>query len=548
MEEIVSSYLKDALEKCDLQKYLSDLSIEVPTERKFGDYTSNIALIISGKEHKKPLDIALAIKTEVEKAADIKSVEIAGPGFINIRLKDELYFRELKNVIKEGANYGKSDLYSGKRVNVEYVSANPTGPLHIGNARGGPIGEVIANIFSFSGAEVCREFYVNDIGGQIGRFGESLYYWFAVKEDDRIPFPENGYPGDYVKILSEEIQKEEKDRILELKEKEDLVDFFSREGLRRIVRSIKDDVALIGVEFDKWSYQSEFENSGKTDQIIEKLEKKNATAKKEGALWFINPSDPELKDKESVLRKSGTGDYTYFADDIAYHIDKFDRGFDHLVDVWGANHHGHIARLKSAIGALDYPSDHFDIVLYQYVRLKKAGESVKMGKRFGNFVTLRQIIESGVTADAFKYFILSQNPNTPFDFDIQLASDTSEKNPVFYIKYAHARICSILNKAGEYDLGEADLSLLKSDEEMVLIKEITDFPSVIIKASQNYQIQALPHFAYKISSLFHNFYSQYQVIGEDKKLSLARLLLVTAVKNIIANSLCVCGIEAPQKM
>jgi len=548
MEELVKNILRETFEKKGWQKYLPLLTVEVPSNKEFGDFSTSIALIIAKKEKQNPVDLAIELKDLIKVEKRIKRVDVAGPGFVNIFLDEEVYFKELKNILKEGSSYGRSEIYKNKKMNVEYVSANPTGPLHIGNSRGGPIGEVLANIFSFLGAEVCREFYVNDIGGQIDRFGESLYYWFAVKEDDRIVFPENGYPGEYVKELSDTIQKEEKEKIGLIIEKEELVQFFAREGLRRIIHAIKEDVALLGIKFDKWSYQSEFENSGKTDEIIKKLENANATTKNEGALWFANPSDPDLKDKESVLKKSGTGDYTYFADDIAYHADKFDRGFDHLIDVWGANHHGHIARIKSAMKALQYPSEKLDIILYQYVRLKKGGESVKMGKRLGNFVTLRQVIESGVSPDAFKYFILSQNPNTPFDFDIQLASDTTEKNPVFYIKYAHARICSILEKAGEFDVSKADLTLLNKVEEQSLFKEIVLFPSLMKKISDDFQLQALPHFAYRIASLFHNFYANCQVISEDKKLTLSRLCLIQATKHVIASSLNICGIEAPEKM
>jgi arginyl-tRNA synthetase len=490
---------------------------------------------------------------------------------MNIFLKDSIYLEELNKILNQKENYGKGAKKS-TRVLVEYVSANPTGPLHIGNARGGPIGESLANLFSFLGYPTEREFYVNDLGGQIERFAKSIYYWYAKKSDSKAEFPEGGYPGDYIKEISEAIQKEHAEKLKGLKDEGELIEFFKKEGLYHTIKSIREDCKLINIEFDNWINQSDFEHSGKSEQTIQVLEEKGATAKKEGALWFKNPNDPELQDRESVLKKSDEkGTLTYFADDIAYHVDKIERGFDLMIDVWGPGHHGHIPRLKSAIRALGYKGDGLQILLYQQVRLMKAGRPVAMGKRLGNFVTLRQVIESGVMPDAYKYFILSQNPNTPFDFDLQLAADTSEKNPVFYIKYAHARICSILKKAeidvistprgqsgaeksdndGEWatvDLHGADLTLLTDPKEVVLYKELIKFPEILEGISSDFQIQTLPHFAYKIATLFHDFYSSCRVITDDKKMTSARLSLVLATKYILKNSLNILGIEAPEKM
>lgn len=545
-------------------------AVDVPPKREWGDFSTNIALMIG---QTRPEYIARNVADEIvlklREIDEIARAEIAGPGFINITLKDRIYFEELAKIVKEGESYGKSDIGKGTKVNVEYVSANPTGPLHIGNARGGPIGESIAKLFKFLGYEVEEEFYVNDIGGQIDKLAQSLLYHYEVKADARIQFPEGGYPGEYIKEISEEVQEEKASELEVIKKREDLLKFFEKEGLAILVRKLKDDCALLGINFNRWSYQSDIEYSGRADEVVEELEEKRATVKKEGALWFKSPEDPDLADRESVLRKSDEKKtLTYFADDIAYHKEKFDRGNKILVNVWGANHHGHVPRMKAAMNAIGYPGDALHIILYQYVRLKNAGEVFRMAKREGNFVTLREVIEAGVAPDAFKYFILSQNPNTPFDFDIQLAKDTSEKNPVYYIKYAHARICSILAKSQmddrptdkqttdeshegsklELALGEVDFSLLNNEKEQALYKEVVKFPELVQEIHDDFQMQALPHFAYKIAGLFHDFYQSCQVLTEDKELTRSRLSLILATKHVLANALSILGIEAPEKM
>ncbi len=549
MKELVREKIIEAVKKADFS-IPQNFSIETPPKPEMGDFATNIAMMIAGRDGANPREVAEKITLLMKPVKDFLKVEIAGPGFINIFIKEEIYYAEIMRILAEKENYGRGSKKKQK-IQVEYISANPTGPLHVGNARGGPIGETVAKLLEFLGYEVGREFYVNDMGLQIERFGRSLYYWFAKKEDKGLDFPADGYPAPYVKEISEQIQKDKKEELTKIKDESELIEFFIKEGLCYTIKSVREDSELIGIKFDNWFYESDLQHSGKSDKAINTLKEKGFTVSKEGALWFKNPEDPELKDKESVLVKSDGKTPTYFADDIAYHIDKFERGFDRLIDVWGANHHGHLPRFKVAMKALGHAEDQIEVLFYQYIRLKKAGKSVSMGKRLGNFVTLRQVIESGVEPDAFKYFILAQNSNTPFDFDLKLAADTSEKNPVYYIKYAHARICSILAKAGESaveKLEEVDLKLLKNDKEVALYKELINFSGLINTAVTDFQIQALPHFAYKIASLFHDFYANCQVIGTDKKLSASRLSLVMATKYILANTLSICGIEAPEKM
>ncbi len=528
-------------------------NIDVPPRKEFGDYATNIALMINQREPQLlPRDIADNVALKLKESSIITKVEVAGPGFINITLSGDLYFNELGKILGSAENYGRSLIGRGKRVDIDYVSANPTGPLHIGNARGGPLGEAIANLLEFLGYDVTREFYVNDIGGQVNRLAESLNYWYEVKFDDRVSFPEGGYPAEYVKETSELIQQEKQSELGAMR-REDRIELFKREGLFHLIKSIREDCRLLDINYDVWFYQSDLENSGKTDHVVDRLVEMGATVKKEGALWFKLSDDPELADRENVLRKSDEkGTYTYYADDVAYHSDRYEnRGFDLIINIWGANHHGHVPRMKAAIAALGYPTDKLEVILYQYVRLKNGGEAVSMGKRLGNFATLRQVIEAGVAPDAFKYFILAQNPNTPFDFDVAQAADASEKNPVYYIKYAHARIFSILRKAGEQGLAtfeNADLKLLVHEKEHQLIKELVNFPELLLEMRDNYQIQALPHYAYKVAGIFHDFYTNCQVLSDDKKLTLARLSLVKATKHVLANSLLILDIAAPEKM
>lgn len=544
-KEVVNSLIEAAKQAGYTESAI--FSVDAPPKSEMGDFATNIALTISSTQKSDPREVAQKIIAELDRQKMYTKVEMAGPGFINLTLKNDLYLSELKKILDQKVNYGKAEP-TGETINVEYISANPTGPLHIGNARSGPLGEAIANILEFTGHSVIREFYVNDIGVQIGRFGQSLYHWYAIKSDPNVTFPEGGYPGEYIKETSEKIQNEFAQEILDLKDEKGRIEFFAKKGLEIMVEGIKADANLLNIKFDRWSYESEILKSGKSQKIVLELKEKKLTAEKDGAVWFTRPDDPELEDRDAVLIKSDENkSLTYFANDLAYHVDKLTRS-EKAIDVWGANHFGHIPRVKSALEALGY-KDRVEIILYQYVRLRSSGKSMSMGKRLGNFVTLRAVLESGVEADAFKYFILSQNPNTPFDFDIDLAADTSEKNPVFYIKYAHARICSILKKVERGMENEnADLSLLQDPKEIALYKEICKFPELVQEVAMDFQVQAIPHFAYRIATLFHDFYSSCQVIGTEKELEDARLALIIATKYVIHNALGLSGIEAPEKM
>jgi len=529
---------------------LVDFAVDLPPIGQKADFASNISLIIAGENKQNPREVADKIITELSRSEIIKTAQSAGPGFINIVLHDHTYYDLLKKLLSEKENYGRSKIGQNKIASIDYLSANPTGPLHIGNARGGPIGETISNLLEYTGYKVIREFYLNDVGVQVGRLGETIYWWVEKKNGNETQFPENGYPGEYVKEVAEKILSEHKEKIDTFKDKKEVIDFLKNEGLAVLIVQMKEDVGLLDLKFDKWVSENDLQQKGLAQKALERLKQAGVTVNREGALWFVNPSDPNFEDEESVLRKSDEDStFTYFTDDIAYHMARYDEKVDLIVDVWGANHHGHIGRMYSALKALGISEEKLKIYLYQYIRLKNGEEIVKMGKRFGNFVTLRQVIEGGVSADAFKYFILSQNPNTPFDFDIKLATEKSEKNPVFYVQYAHARICSILRKAGEnQDFDNADLSILKNEKELALIKALTLWPDIVLDSLQNLQVQTLPHYAYKIASLFHDFYTNCPVLDSENETKKARLALIFATKILLSNVLTICGISAPEKM
>ncbi|MEI6144288.1 MAG: arginine--tRNA ligase [Candidatus Berkelbacteria bacterium] len=537
-----------------------NFDLSVPPKDDLGDYSTSVALTIASKNSENPKEIAEKIVGEL-KSAEIEKVEIAGPGFINIKLSNKFFHNYLASVLQIGSDYGKSDVGKGQKVLVEFISANPTGPLHIGNARGGPIGEVLSNVLTWRGYTVEKEFYVNDTGNQIKKFADTLAYYYTIKSDPKFHFPEGGYPGDFLKEVSEEIQTEYKTEISNLHDHE-LSGFFAKVGLEKTIRRIKEDIEALGISFDRFVYESDFLNSGKSMEIVDQLKADGHTDNREGALWFTS-NDLDPNDRETVLLRSDAEKTpTYFATDIAYHKDKFERGNDRLIDVWGANHHGHIARLKSAMKAIGCDESKLSIILYQNVRLKKDGETKQMGKRLGNFINIADLITKlKVPADVFKYTIISQATSSIIDFDLDLALERSDKNPVYYLQYAYARICSILRNAEKGDIAElekiangqgtiksADLEKLTDKKEIALIKALAGLSDALEKASGEFQIQALPHFATEIARGFHNFYANCHVLSDDKELTRSRLLLVLATRNVLKISLMLMGISAPEKM
>jgi len=522
-----------------------DIIIEKTKDSKFGDYFTNIAMRLA-KNFGKPLDLASLIAAKIQDNYLVDNIEVVAPGFINFKLSKEALVLELDKILSEGKNYGSLNIGNGKRVQVEYLSANPTGPLHVGNARG-MLGDVIASVLKKAGYEVKTEYYVNDIGGQANKFVNTLIYWFKKDCGQEVEFPEGGYPGDYHKNLSSRVvQMLGKDNLKGKKDKE-LTEIFRKEGFKLSMTDIKETIANLKINFDNYVSQ-DYINKNITDSVFNNLEQNGYSVKKDNAIWFTpNKSAVNFEDKESVLKKSDDASYTYFADDIAYHWNKFiERKFDLVIDVWGSNHYGHIARMKSAMQAVGVDSEKLKIVLYQFVRLKQGNIVTKMAKRAGTYITTNQVLEE-IPSDVFKFFILLRSPDSHLDFDFELAKDTSDKNPLYYTQYALARMCGILRQASN-NFSDANLSNLDNQEELDLIKHLASLPEVIEEVAEIYQIQRLPYYAMDLAKKFHTFYDKHRVLKEDESLTKARLSLVKASLIVMTEVLEIIGVDTPEKM
>ncbi len=524
----------------------ADFEIEEPKNTKFGDLSSNVILTLAKKSQYKPEELFKKLTAKLPESRHFTRPEFAA-GFLNFSLKKPVVEKSVRGIIAEGENYGRKTTGHGKKVNVEFVSANPTGQLHIGNARGGPIGQTIANLYENYGYKVDREYYVNDFGVQVDKLARTLHFYYKKKSDPKLLMDGNQYPGKFIEDVFKEIYQESEKALAEKTEEEQIA-LFAKEGLLKLLNTIKGQLEYLGIEYDKWVYESEILCANKTDRAVEMLKKADATSSTEGALWLKIPEDPDLKDRETVLQKSDAEkSYTYFANDIAYHLDKLERGYVKAVDVWGANHFGHVPRLTAAMRALGAPEDWLKIILYQNVRLKNGNEIEQMSKRKGNTVTVDDLRQAGIEADVFKYMILSHDQNSLIDFDVKLAKDTSEKNPVYYAKYAHARISSILKKIGEDKEDREDIKLTE-DAEILLAKELMKYPEIVSDTFSDLKLQRLPHFALNLATKFHTFYDKCRIIGEKKEVMESRINLIKATQIVLKNLFWIMGIEPPEKM
>ncbi len=527
------------------------VKLDIPKEDKFGDISINIAFLLTRLLKKKPQDIANQIKNILEKEPEFKKVEVAGAGFINIFLSPVFYENVIKRIIKEKDEYGKAKEKNKGRINVEFVSANPTGPLHLGHGRGAVVGNVQSNLYEYIGYFVEREFYINDAGRQIKKLGESVCARFFQIDNPDYPFPEDGYHGDYIKEIALHLYKYEREKILSFVDKEQAVDFCAEFAKELLLEKIKEDLKEFGVEFDIWFSEKSLYTSGKVDEAIQFLKEKGLIYEKDGALWVKTTLYGD--DKDRVIIKSD-GSYTYFAGDIAYHYDKFKRGYDFVVDVWGADHHGYFPRLKAAVMAFGVPEDWLKVIFIQLVKLFKNGKEIKMSKRSGSFVTLRELIEE-VGKDAVIYFFLTKDSNTHLNFDIDLALKKSSENPVYYVQYAHARICSVFREAKEkfgFDPEEdfeADISLLKEEQERVIMKYLSFIPDLISEAAEKQQPHKLTQITYDLASEFHYYYNNFKfLVSEDENLMRARLYLLKAIRYALRTLFKLMGITPVERM
>ena len=523
--------------------------LEEPRERQHGDLATNLAMVLAKQAKRSPRDIATTLIKHLDTTGTwIESSEIAGAGFINFRLNPLWLTDVINEVIKAGERYGQVDIGKGQKIQVEFVSANPTGLLHMGNARGAALGDSLASLLSMAGYEVSREFYINDTGNQIHNFALSLESRYLQLLGQDAPFPEGGYHGeDLIETVKGVIAKVG-DKYLSV-EPGLRREFLVRYALEEKMQDIRETLQDFGVEYDVWFNEQSLHDSGAVRSTLEELEKKGYIYEKEGALWLKSTLFGDEKD-EVVIRSNGTP--TYFAADIAYHRNKFERGFTRVINIWGADHHGHVARLKGAMSAFGYDKDNLQVILMQLVRLIQNGEVVKMSKRSGQYITLRELMDE-VGKDAARFFFSLRDPDSTVDFDLDLAKAQSSDNPVYYVQYAHARMCSILRQAME--LGDSgnppsaeDLKLLNSTEERDLLKKMADLPSEVIIAARLMEPHRLARYVLDLAALFHTFYNSQRVLVDDLGLRRARLSLVEAVKQIISNVLGILGVSAPERM
>ncbi len=549
MREKIEKIIRNAIKIDPSEK----ITIEVPGRPEHGHFATNIAMALASKKRMPPRKIAEHIVSNIQdKEGIIEKVEIAGPGFINFWIKDEAWYKSLKLILDKRENYGRQDIGKGKKVMVEFVSANPTGPLHIGHARGAAVGDTLCRIMEFTGFDVTREFYINDAGNQIRLLGESIYSRFRQFSDPEYPFPENGYHGEYVIDLAKRISQE---RDLSSMKEEEAIGFCAERGKEILMEKIKEDLDAFGVHFDSWFSEKSLYESGLVEKAIKSLEEKGLLYEKDGALWIKTSQFGD--DKDRVLRKSD-GQFTYFASDIAYHMNKRERGFEQAINIWGADHHGYIPRLKAALVCQGFPENWLRILLIQLVKLWKGGKEVKMSKRSGEFITFRELMDE-VGVDAMRFVFLTKSHDSTLDFDIDLVKRKDTENPVYYVQYAHARICSIFRKAEEKGVNykEPDLeelSCLKLPEEIELIRNAVEFPYVLKEIINNLEPHRLTYYLTSLASVFHRYFNlgtnrpENRVVTDDPILTNARLSLSEAVRIVINNGLRLLGVSAPERM
>jgi arginyl-tRNA synthetase len=525
---------------------LERIVIEIPKDKTHGDYSSNIAMQLTKILRRNPREIAQNIVDAIDKeAGHIDHVEIAGPGFINLFLKKDVMTSIIKEVLDENENYGKSDFGQGIKYNIEYVSANPTGDLHLGHARGAANGDSICRIMKAAGYDVTAEYYINDAGNQITNLALSLYARYLQEFQIDRELPEDGYHGQDVIDIAKGIKETIGDQFVNADEKEAIA-YFRNVGTQFELQKIKDILKEFRVQHDVWFSETSLYDENKVVPTIQKLKDKGYTYESEGALWFKSTEFGD--DKDRVLIKSD-GSYTYLTPDIAYHLNKLDRGYEYLVDLLGADHHGYIARMKAAIQALGYNADQLNIDIMQMVRMVENGEVVKMSKRTGNAVTIKDLIDD-IGVDATRYFFASKSSSSPFDFDLGLAKSKSNDNPVYYAQYAHARMCSIEKQALNIGLTPAThYEMLTHIKEIELVKHINELRNEVVESAKLRAPHKMTNYIQKLAQLFHSFYNECYVIDEEnRELSSQRLALVKATQITLKNALNLIGVSAPEKM
>ena len=554
MKNKLAYLITDSVAACMQKGLLPDVNlpqieIEVPANPDHGDYACNVAMILASQAKQNPRKIAQVIQENLNDTEGIiEKVQIAGPGFLNFMIKDDLWRKILWNILDQKEKYGCLDIGQGKKVQVEFVSANPTGPLHIGHARGAVVGDVLSNLLQSTGYRVSKEYYINDAGNQMNNLGKSVLYRYRELLGEQIEFPESCYKGDYIKEISADIIEKEGRRYLTEKEDETVL-YFNTVAGGVILEEIKKDLRDFGVTFDFYFSEKELYKENGVSDLLAALQNNGFIYSDGETLWFKTTAYGDDKDRV-VIRKNG--EPTYFAADIAYHQNKFARGFDILVDIWGADHHGYMPRLWAAVQALGHDKNDLKIILVQLVNLLRAGEPVAMSTRSGEFVTLREVLDE-VGKDAARYNFLMRRSDSHLDFDLEVAKKQSNENPVFYVQYAHARICSILRMAQERGMAlpvyeNMNPSLLVEPEERGLIKMMARYPEMLEGAAKSLEVHRITFYLNELAGVFHSYYNKNKVVTDDAALTAARLVLVDAVRVVLGNALKILGVNAPEKM
>lgn len=522
-------------------------SVERSSQEDFGDYATNIAFLLASRIGKKPSEVAQVLLKYLPPCKELKEVQVAGQGYVNFFVDEGFWFSKVKEACALGEEYGRLGKRQ-KKVLIEFVSANPTGPLHIGHGRIAAFGDALARLLEWVGYDVEREYYVNDVGTQMELLGKSVFARYMELKGKEYLFPEDGYRGEYIYEVARELECRYGDKLFTVSEAEALK--LSQEVAEEVIMEwIREELSAFGVRFDRYIYEKDLYREGKVEKALETLREKGFVYHKEGAVWFKSTAFGDEKDRV-VVRASGAT--TYFASDIAYHLGKFRRGYDLILDIWGADHHGYVKRLEAAIKALGYDVERLKVILVQLVNLLRGGKRVSMSTRAGEFAALREVIEE-VGPDATRFFMLLRRAESPLDFDLELAKAQSEENPVYYVQYAHARISSIFKKAQERgikvpNLADVDLSPLKFPEERSLAKMIGIFPEILEEAVQNFEPHPLTVYLLSLAKVFHGYYNRHRVLGTEERLLQARLALAYAVKTVIKNGLYILGVKAPEEM
>jgi len=553
IREFIVKSINDAIhenikEKVFISDTIPDIMLEIPKEEKFGNFSTNIGFLLSKSLKKNPRDIAEKIIKKINKKDVINEIKIEGPGFINIFLRDEVYLKVLIQILNEKESYGKSSLKKEGKINLEFVSVNPTGPVHVAHGRWASVGDSLANLLEFAGYNVSREYYVNDYGAQIDLLARSVEARYLQIKGAESEFPEDGYQGNYITDFAREIDANDNDVYLNmiLSERfEKLKDI----SVKRMLDDIKKVMINARVNFDTYFSENSLHDRGEIDKIFNEICTNDLAYKKDGAWWF--KTSEFYDDKDRVIKKEN-GETTYFLSDIAYHINKLERGFSKLINIWGADHHSHVARMQSALKAFNFEKNTLEVLLGQLVNLIKDGQPVKMSKRAGNIVTFQELIDE-VGIDAVRFLFLTRSINSHLDFDIDLAKQRSSENPVYYVQYAHARICSLNKKAVSEGIVIENINFdcikrLNLKDDINLIGKLESFPYLIEEFAEKYEPHHLTFYLGELASEFHSYYNKNMILQDDMELAAARLLLMNCIKIVISNGLRILGVSSPESM